>query len=54
MFTQLLIAIAGSNPHAGAQLLPWGFDKLRPLAARKVAREKPGQTLDAMAVVHEA
>jgi RNA polymerase sigma factor (TIGR02999 family) len=52
--TQILSAIEQGEPHAAAQLLPLVYDELRKLAARKLAREKPGQTLDATALVHEA
>jgi RNA polymerase sigma factor (TIGR02999 family) len=52
--TQLLNAIAEGDPHATGQLLPLVYDELRRLAARKLAREKPGQTLEATALVHEA
>src|SRR5436305_1123351 len=38
----------------GAQLLPLVYDELRRLAAQRLAREKPGQTLEATALVHEA
>jgi RNA polymerase sigma factor (TIGR02999 family) len=41
------------DPHAAAQLLPLVYDELRKLALHKLAREKPGQTLDATALVHE-
>ncbi len=53
-FTHLLNAIEAGDPQAAAQLLPLVYDELRQLAARKLAREKPGQTLDATALVHEA
>lgn len=52
--TRLLAAIAHSEPHATEQLLPLVYDELRRLAAQKLAQEKPGQTLDATALVHEA
>jgi RNA polymerase sigma factor (TIGR02999 family) len=52
--TQLLSAIQRGDPHAAGQLLPLVYDELRRLAARKLAREQPGQTLDATALVHEA
>jgi RNA polymerase sigma factor (TIGR02999 family) len=52
--TQILSAIAQGDPHAAAQLLPLIYDELRQLAAQKLAREKPGQTLQATALVHEA
>src|SRR5262245_5016576 len=53
-FTQLLNAIEAGNPQAAAQLLPLVYDELRQLAAKRLAEEKPGQTLDATALVHEA
>src|SRR6266478_5403972 len=53
-FTQLLNAIEAGNPQAAAQLLPLVYAELRQLAAKKLAQEKPGQTLDATALVHEA
>ena len=52
--TQVLSAIEQGDPHAAAQLLPLIYDELRRLAAEKLARERPGQTLDATALVHEA
>jgi RNA polymerase sigma factor (TIGR02999 family) len=52
--TRILDAIAQGDPHAAAQLLPLVYDELRRLAAQKLAQEKPGQTLDATALVHEA
>src|SRR5438445_4901951 len=52
--TRILSAIEQGDPHAGAQLLPLVYDELRKLAAQKLAREKPGQTLEATALVHEA
>jgi RNA polymerase sigma factor (TIGR02999 family) len=52
--SQLLNAIVQGDPHAAAQLLPLVYDELRRLAAAQMAREKPGQTLDATALVHEA
>jgi RNA polymerase sigma factor (TIGR02999 family) len=52
--TQILNAAADGDPHATAQLLPLVYDELRKLAAAQMAREKPGQTLDATALVHEA
>src|SRR6516164_9030219 len=52
--TRILTAIEGGDPSAAAQLLPLVYDELRKLAARKLAHEKPGQTLDATALVHEA
>jgi RNA polymerase sigma factor (TIGR02999 family) len=52
--TQLLNAIEQGDPQAAAQLLPLVYDELRRLAARKLAQERPGQTLQATALVHEA
>jgi RNA polymerase sigma factor (TIGR02999 family) len=52
--TRILQAMAGGDRAAGAQLLPLVYDELRKLAARNMAREQPGQTLDATALVHEA
>jgi RNA polymerase sigma factor (TIGR02999 family) len=52
--TQILCAIEDGDPHAAAQLLPLVYDELRKLAARHLARERPGQTLQATALVHEA
>jgi RNA polymerase sigma factor (TIGR02999 family) len=52
--TRILSAIDQGDPHAAAQLLPLVYDELRRLAARKLAQEKPGQTLQATALVHEA
>jgi RNA polymerase sigma factor (TIGR02999 family) len=52
--TQLLDAAAEGDPHAAAELLPLVYDELRRLAAARLAREDPGQTLDATALVHEA
>src|SRR6516164_9036066 len=52
--TRILSAIEQGNPHAAEQLLPLVYDELRQLAARKLAQEKPGQTLQATALVHEA
>jgi RNA polymerase sigma factor (TIGR02999 family) len=52
--TQLLSAIEHGDAHAAEQLLPLVYDELRRLAAEKMAREKPGQTLQATALVHEA
>ena len=52
--TQILDAIAHGDAPAAAQLLPVVYDELRRLASQKLAREKPGQTLDATALVHEA
>jgi RNA polymerase sigma factor (TIGR02999 family) len=52
--TQILSAIEQGDPAAAAQLLPLVYDELRQLAAQRLAQEKPGQTLDATALVHEA
>jgi RNA polymerase sigma factor (TIGR02999 family) len=52
--TQLLSAIEHGDPHAASQLLPLVYDELRRLAAQRLAQEKPGQTLQATALVHEA
>ena len=52
--TQILSGIVAGDPHAAAQLLPLVYDELRKLAAQKLAQEKPGQTLQATALVHEA
>jgi RNA polymerase sigma factor (TIGR02999 family) len=52
--TQLLSAIEGGDPKAADQLLPLVYENLRQLAAAKLAREQPGQTLQATALVHEA
>jgi RNA polymerase sigma factor (TIGR02999 family) len=52
--TRILSAIERGDPHAAEQLLPLVYDELRRLAAHKLAREKPGQTLEATALVHEA
>ena len=52
--TRILSAIEQGDPSAAEQLLPLVYDELRRLAAAKLAREKPGQTLDATALVHEA
>jgi RNA polymerase sigma factor (TIGR02999 family) len=52
--THILCAIEQGDPHAAAQLLPLVYDELRQLAAQKLAQEKPGQTLQATALVHEA
>src|SRR5208337_2017511 len=52
--TQILSEIRQGDPHAAEQLLPLVYDELRKLAAQKLAQEKPGQTLQATALVHEA
>ena len=52
--THILCAIEQGDPRAAEQLLPLVYDELRRLAAQKLALEKPGQTLEATALVHEA
>jgi len=52
--TRILTAIDQGDPHAAEELLPLVYDELRKLAAAKLAQEKPGQTLEATALVHEA
>jgi RNA polymerase sigma factor (TIGR02999 family) len=52
--TQILNAIEQGDAQAAEQLLPLVYDELRRLAAEKMAKEKPGQTLQATALVHEA
>ena len=52
--TRILSAIDEGDPHAAAQLLPLVYDELRKLAAQRLAQEKPGHTLEATALVHEA
>ena len=52
--TQLLSAIDSGDSNAAEQLLPLVYEELRKLAAAKMAQEKPGQTLQATALVHEA
>src|SRR5258708_30018596 len=52
--TRVLSDIEAGNPHAAEQLLPLVYQELRQLAAQKLAQEKPGQTLEATALVHEA
>jgi RNA polymerase sigma factor (TIGR02999 family) len=51
---RLLSAIEQGDPHAAEQLLPLVYDELRRLAAQKLLREAPGQTLQPTALVHEA
>src|SRR5262249_15618975 len=51
--TPLLDAVAAGDPKAAAELLPLVYDELRKLAAARMAEEKPGQTLQATALVHE-
>ena len=52
--TRILSALEQGDPHAAGQLLPLVYDELRQLAAQRLAQEKPGQTLQATALVHEA
>jgi RNA polymerase sigma factor (TIGR02999 family) len=52
--TRILPAIEAGDPHAADQLWPLVYDELRRLAARRLAQETPGQTLQATALVHEA
>jgi RNA polymerase sigma factor (TIGR02999 family) len=52
--TRLNDAAASGDPEAAAELLPLVYDELRKLAAQKLVQEKPGQTLQATALVHEA
>jgi RNA polymerase sigma factor (TIGR02999 family) len=52
--TRILSAIEAGDPHAAEQLLPLVYEALRQLAGQRLAQEKPGQTLQATALVHEA
>jgi RNA polymerase sigma factor (TIGR02999 family) len=52
--TRILSALEHGDPHAAEQLMPLVYDELRQLAAAKLAQEKPGETLQATALVHEA
>src|SRR4051794_35792440 len=52
--TRILSAIDAGDPHAAAALLPLVYDELRLLAASRMAAERPGQTLQATALVHDA
>ena len=52
--TRILSRIEQGDPHAAEKLLPLVYDELRKLAAVKLAQEKPGQTLQATALVHDA
>jgi RNA polymerase sigma factor (TIGR02999 family) len=52
--TRILSSIEQGDPQAAAELLPLVYEALRELAAAKLAQEKPGQTLQATALVHEA
>ena len=52
--TRILSQIEANDPSAAEQLLPLVYDELRRLAAARLAQERPGQTLQATALVHEA
>jgi RNA polymerase sigma factor (TIGR02999 family) len=52
--TEILVAIEAGDTKAAAELLPFVYDELRRLAAQRLAQEKPGQTLQVTALVHEA
>src|SRR5438270_5376258 len=52
--SHILSALEQGDPHAAEQLLPLVYQELRALAAQKLVQEKPGQTLQATALVHEA
>jgi RNA polymerase sigma factor (TIGR02999 family) len=52
--TRILTAIEQGEPEAAEQLVPLVYEELRKLAAQRLAKEKPGQTLQATAIVHEA
>src|SRR6476661_3196897 len=52
--TRILTAVGQGNPAAAEKLLPLVYDELRKLAAQRLAKEKPGQTLQATALVHDA
>jgi RNA polymerase sigma factor (TIGR02999 family) len=52
--TRILSALELGDPKAAEQLLPLVYDELRKLAAQRLGQEKPGQTLEATALVHEA
>src|SRR5262245_47696615 len=52
--TRILSAIENGDPSAAEQLLPLVYEELRKLAAQRLAQERPGQTLQATALVHEA
>ena len=52
--TRILSAIEQGDPHAAEQLLPLVYDELRKLAAQRLAQDKPGQTLEATALVHDS
>src|SRR5690242_7247195 len=52
--TRILAAAEAGDPRAAEQLLPLVYDELSKLAAQRLAQERPGQTLEATALVHEA
>jgi RNA polymerase sigma factor (TIGR02999 family) len=52
--TRVLLAIESGDPRAAEELLPLVYEELRRLAAQRLSQEKPGQTLQATALVHEA
>src|SRR6187431_900133 len=52
--TRILSAVDQGDPRAAERLLPLVYDELRKLAAQRLAQEKPGQTLQATALVHDA
>src|SRR5262245_10660153 len=52
--TRILSAIDQGDPHAAEELLPLVYEELRQLATQRLAHEKPGQTLQATALVHDA
>jgi RNA polymerase sigma factor (TIGR02999 family) len=52
--TRILFAVEQGDPHAAEELLPLVYEELRKLAAQRLAQEKPGQTLQATALVHDA
>jgi RNA polymerase sigma factor (TIGR02999 family) len=52
--TRILSALEHGDPHAAEELLPLVYDELRQLASARLAQERPGQTLQATALVHEA
>ena len=52
--TLILSQIESGDPHAADQLLPLVYDELRIMAAQKMAQERPGETLQATALIHEA
>src|SRR5579864_567287 len=52
--TRILSAIEQGDPRAAEQLLPLVYDELRKLAAQRLTQEKPGQTLQTTALVHDA